>query len=263
MMHSLTRNLPSAFRHFSLRTSASCFALCLVLNFSFAQLAAADLPAAPSAAASRAPNDLGQGLTFLRLAALDDAVAGKISVASTPPSVALLLDLRGTPADEASATALLVTLRARPANQCVCLILISPATAPALLTVLASRVSGCLTLGRADGNCHPDIAVTTTAESDQRACDALAAGTAPLALLGTPADKPRHDEAELVKDHASGSPPTTAAVAPDSTAPKPAANSAAITTALSTVLPLPVDAVLQRAVQIHRGLLALTPSAKR
>ena len=250
-----------------LRAGQSFLILWLVPAFAFTSPATAAVPAAPPAtpAAISAPAGLGPGLAFLRLAALDVEVAAKMSASST----ALVLDLRGTTADEQSAVTFLAMLRARPANQGVCLILISPATAPALLKMLVTRVSGCLTIGRAEGNCRPDIAVTTTAESDQRAQDALGTGTPPLALLGPTVDKPRHDEAELAKDHASGKKPASEPASPDSTAPKPAASPAAgslpavITATLSTVLPPPLDAVLQRAVQIHRGLLALVPPATR
>jgi hypothetical protein len=203
-------------------------------------------------------DELGHGLKYFRPAALADIT----SAAVAPP--ALVLDLRGvSSADAPSAAAALAALRARPADRGVCLVLISPATAPALLAALSPTPPGCVTVGRAAGDCRPDIAVATDDAAEQRALVALAAGTPPTALLGTPiAGKPRHDEAELAKDHAAGKKPTDTA---SDLVPKPAAPAMAdapksqTASPTDTTLPPPplVDAVLQRAAQLHRGLLAL------
>lgn len=203
---------------------------------------------ARSAAIAADPSDLGQGLRFLRPATLTEISAA----VSAPP--ALVLDLRAALADDGkSAAALADTLRARPAEKGVCLILLSPATAPALLAALTPAPPGCVTIGRADGACRPDIAVATDAAAEQRALAALASGTPPASLLPVSTDKPRHDEAELARDHAAGktaaedsdAPPAPKLPEPKATSPK--AEAAATVT----------DAVLQRAVQVHRGLVAL------
>ena len=199
-------------------------------------------------------SDLGQGLSVLRLVAL--TAAGRAPASPLTDTPALVLDLRDTTADEPSVAALLAALRARPAGKGVCLVLLSPDTAPALLAALSSTPPGCLTVGRADGACRPDISVVTTADADKRARAALAAGTPFTALLAPPSAKPRHDEAELAKDHAAGK---SSAAQPDPETspsvpaqPKPQNAQPEIAPAA-----LSVDAVLQHAVQVHRGLLAL------
>jgi hypothetical protein len=76
-------------------------------------------------------------------------------------------------------------------------------------------------------------------EDDRKAYDALEKGADVRSLLSDYPDKPRIDEAYLEKEHIA-----------DSEAPE-----------VPTDKPLPprptVDALLQRAVQLHRGLLAL------
>ncbi len=76
-------------------------------------------------------------------------------------------------------------------------------------------------------------------EDDKRAYDALESGASVESLLSDYPDKPRIDEAYLEKEHLSDSD------APDLPTDKP-----------PPPKPL-VDALLQRAVQLHRGLVAL------
>lgn len=200
------------------------------------------------------PADLGHGLKYFRPTASTPAALTEISpaVASQP---ALVLDLRAAVADEPSAAALLAALRARPVGKGVCLVLLSPATAPALLTALTPTPPGCVTLGRAHGACRPDLSVATDATAEQRALAALASGTPPSALLSVSADKPRHDEAELARDHAAGKKPTKDADA-DETPTAKSSDSKAQSPKAETTLALP-DATLERAMQVHRGLVAL------
>jgi hypothetical protein len=193
------------------------FGLLLVLVFPVTTLTAA-------AATAPDPTDLGHGLKYFRPAA-----AAEITPAAVAPA-ALVLDLRGvSTADASVSAAILAALRARPA------------------------------VGRAAGDCRPEIAVSTDVTAEQRALVALATGTPPTALLGTPvAGKPRHDEAELAKDHAAGRKPGDL---PGDHAPSPAAPAvepkAPATAPVPAAPPPLVDAVLQRAAQLHRGLLAL------
>ncbi len=199
-------------------------------------------------------DNLGQGLGFLRLGPLADQQKSFNSPVGDTP--ALVLDLRDATADETVSTALLATLRGRPAGRGVCLVLLSSSTAPALLAAFATTPSGCLTVGRADGACHPDIAVATTADAEQRVRAAFAAGMSLTALLSVPSDKPRHDEAELAKDHAAGIPPPAEDDSAAPSAPKPIADETTKKSAPPKEPPV-LDVVLQRAVQVHRGLLAL------
>jgi hypothetical protein len=119
----------------------------------------------------------------------------------------------------------------------VLLVLLSPET-PAI------SIPGAITFGRAAPDFKTDIVVSTTAESDAKAVAALAADATPEKLIVENADKPRFDESILVREHESGAEPS----APADPAAKPADAPA------PTVV---VDAVLQRAVQVYRGLVAL------
>jgi hypothetical protein len=221
-----------------MRNTFFALVLLLVLGFSGTPAGAAEL------------GDLSQGLSFLRLGELGDSGKNTFSQLGDMPT--LVLDLREAKGDGSATANLLAALRGRPAGKGICLVLISSATAPELLAGLAHGVPGCLTLGRESADYHPDIAVATTAAAEQSVHDAFLAGTPPAALLATPGGKPRHDEAELAKDHAAGKSTT----AEDDPTPPPASK-----TALKESAPpkatAPFDTVLQRAVQIHRGLLAL------
>ncbi len=208
-----------------------------------------------AAAPAADPSDLGQELKFVRLSAL--SATDKVYFANISTTPALVFDLRGATTDEPSIAALVAAVRARPAGKGVCFILISTDTTPALLAALHPVPPGCITIGRPDGTCDPDIAVVTTAAAEQRARAALVAGTQLAALVAAPTDKPRHDEAELAKDHAEGkktifesdpiadTQPTLGQQKIQNSKPEPA------------LVDPPVDDVLQRAVQLHRGLAAL------
>ncbi len=170
----------------------------------------------------------------------------------TPQTASVILDLRTLPDDNAAAP-LLAAVEPGTANpNRVVLALVSPETPVGVRRQLAA-LPRCLTVGRAEAEFRPHIAVTTTAEADQRASEALAAGTAPDTLLTENADKPRYDEAMLIREHTVGPEPlvTPEASTPadaedtDARASKPKSESA------------PFDAVLQRAVHIYRGLVVL------
>jgi len=178
-------------------------------------------------------HDLGENLGYLRLR---DAATEAI------PDVngALVLDLRQ--AEDATTTA---AERVRPllAGPGARFVLISRTTAPALLALLAEHSPTVFTLGAA-GAPDPDFTVNVSAEDDRRAYDALDQGTPLASLASPPLTKPRRDEASILQDRArrSGAPPPPAAAAPPPE--EPAAAPAG-------------DPVLQRAVQLYRGLRAL------
>jgi hypothetical protein len=173
--------------------------------------------------------ELAPGLSYLR--STDTAV-----IAKSLESGSVVLDLR-------TVTEPVKPLRV-PRTR-VLLVLVSPET-PALL------LPGAITLGRAAPDFKTDLTVTTTAEAETLALNALAAGTAPDQLIVENADKPRFDESLLVREHQTGSAgfpagsedPATPS-APDTTPPAPPAP------------PVVIDAVLQRAVHVYRGLIAL------
>jgi hypothetical protein len=209
--------------------------------------------------------DLGQGLSYLRIHSAADADAALRKAA--PGTGALVLDLRYATADEASATALKAALAGRPATV---FILVSPATAPALIPVIAAAPA--LALGVPGSVPAPRIVVQGDAAADRRAFDAVDAGTELSKLITGKIEKERFDEASLVQEFKNGNdpapPPTPDPTAPKTGEPKEApaplpgnpaergvsgTNTGPATAGNSAL----VDRVLQRAVHLHRALLAL------
>jgi hypothetical protein len=194
-----------------------------------------------------APTDLGQGLLYCRVHALP----ADLPAASTGKSD-LVLDLRYTLTDDTGATAFSAWLGFRTATHPV-FILVNAGTGPALLHALAERPlpSGVVALGPPLPAFTPDVPLKISPDTERRAYDAFDHGTALESLIVEKIDKPRYDEASMVKDHVSDS----EAPAPDdedATAAKP-------DSAKAKPAPPPplIDLALQRAVQLHRALLAL------
>jgi hypothetical protein len=187
--------------------------------------------------------DLGQGLSYLRVHALAEAV----KAAATPG--ALIVDLRYATADEASAAALKSALAGRPANAPI-FILVSPAT-PGVLAPVISQ-SPAHTLGLAGSSPAPQVAVKTDAATDRRAYEAFEDGVPLEKLISGKIEKDRFDEATLVQEFKNGNPEAEPPPTPDPTTPKPEGE-----LAKPAVL---TDRVLQRAVHLHHALLALRRS---
>jgi hypothetical protein len=132
-------------------------------------------------------------------------------------------------------------------------ILVNTSTGPALLHTLAARPlpSGVVALGPPLSAFTPDVPLKISPDTERRAYDAFDHGTAIESLIVEKIDKPRYDEASMVKDHVSDSEQPApddaedAAAKPDSAKDKPAPP------------PPLIDLALQRAVQLHRALLAL------
>jgi hypothetical protein len=178
--------------------------------------------------------DLAPGLAYLRP-----------GTELSPQTGSAVIDLR-TVTDETVARPLLAAIEPGKTNERrILLVLVSPETPSGVRRQLAT-LPRCLTLGRADpeSDFKTDISVTTSAEAERKALEALAAGTAPEKLLVENADKPRFDETSLIREHTAM--PETAITEEEA---KPASANPAE--------PAPVDAVLQRAVQIYRGLIVL------
>jgi hypothetical protein len=97
----------------------------------------------------------------------------------------------------------------------------------------------------------PDVPLKISPDTERRAYEAFDHGTAMDSLIVEKIDKPRYDEASMVKDHVSDSEQPApddeddADAKPDSAKDKPAPP------------PQLIDLALQRAVQLHRALLAL------
>ncbi len=194
-----------------------------------------------------APNDLGQGLLYCRVHALP----ADLPSANTAKS-ALVLDLRYTLTDDTGATAFSAWLGFRPTTLPV-FILVNADTGPALLQALAGRPvpSGVVTLGPTLSAFTPDVPLKISADTERRAYAAFDHGTAMESLIVEKIDKPRYDEASMVKDHVSDSEQPAPDDEDDADAkPDPAKDKPAPPPQL-------IDLALQRAVQLHRALLAL------
>jgi len=202
---------------------------------------------AARAAWAAAPADLGQGLLYCRVHALP----ADLPAASTGKS-AVVLDLRYTMTDDTGATAFSAWLGFRTAIHPV-FILVNAGTGPALLHALAGRPvpSGVVALGPPLPAFTPDVPLKISSDTERRAYDALDHGATIESLIVEKIDKPRYDEASMVKDHVSDSEQPApgdeddAAAKPDSAKDKPAPP------------PQLIDLALQRAVELHRALLAL------
>ena len=190
--------------------------------------------------------DLGQGLSYLDIQSL--ANSEKALRSAVPSAGALVLDLRHVAADNDSADALRTALAGRSAGAPL-FILVSPATPPAVAEAITESSTPALTLGVAGSRPGPKVVVKTDAETDRRAYDALKAGTPVEALISGKIEKERFDEVTLVQEFKNGNHDAEPPPVPDPTAPKPA-------DATEKAPPL-VDRVLQRAVHLHRALLAL------
>lgn len=212
-----------------------------------------NLPAATPAAA---PLDLERNLTYVRLHRLPEDAAVLTAAWHAP---ALVVDLRHVAGDPAQAIPAELPPRPRSAPLVA---LIGPDTASVLLALIREHAPALITIGLAAPGLTPDIVLPVSPEADRRAYDALDAGASVESLISEKIAKPRFDEAALAHEHtadtaadegarpaaggpsdfppAAGPPPATPAVPP---AGAPEAT--------------PRDAVLQRAVQLHRALLAL------
>lgn len=193
--------------------------------------------------------DLGRGLIFYRV----HAVPADLPVVPLAPRRTCILDLRYATGGEGAASALDAWLKLNASERKPVLVLANTRTAAALLLPLAARrpASGVLVLGVAASGFQPDLALKISAENERRAYDALEAGATVESLLTENPDKPRNDEARLARDYAAG----LAASENDSVENPPPAEKSAPPAPASPAPP--VDLVLQRAVHLHRALLAL------
>jgi len=199
-------------------------------------LAAAAILLAPGAMGSQPARDLGQGLAYYRVHELPADLPTNPGARPGPG----VLDLRFAKSDEASAGALKAWLMFNATPRTPIFAIENAGTAPALRAAIAPNVAqGLIVLAPLSAKLAPDIEVAVSPEIDQKAYAALEKGASLESLLTDYPDKPRIDEAFLEKEHIPDS------QAPDVPTDKPQA-------------PLPlVDLLLQRAVQLHRGLIAL------
>ncbi len=185
------------------------------------------------------PTDLGQGLTYLRINSLIKS-AQDLRAALLRPAP-LVLDLRYT-TDEPGAADALRELNSQPAKPKL-YVLVSPATPAAVAAILTASSTPLVTLGVKDSIPTAQVIVAQTAEADRAAYDAFESGTPLDQLISGKIEKERFDEASLVHEFKNGNhdaQPPEAGPAKPGDSPRP-----------------PIDRVLQRAVHLHRALLAL------
>lgn len=191
-------------------------------------------------AAAAAPLDieLGKRLHYHRLQSLP---------ADLPPTdaarrQACVLDLRFVPADagEAAAVQRWFKLGARPDTPVF--VLVNSETSGELLRILNELypTRGVLTIGVALPLFEPDVIMKVSPEDERRAYDALADGIPVADILSDNPGKARNDETSLSRDRPAGAPADLPGEQAGNERPRP-----------------PIDAALQRAVHLHRSLIAL------
>lgn len=194
--------------------------------------------------------DLGQGLGYLRVHSLN---ADEKAVAEALGSGrALVLDLRGAIADKLNAQSLRDALGHRDGQEPL-FVLVGPLTPPDLAEALAATPGKRVTLGVREAVPAPQVVVRQTAVADSRAYEALESGLPLADLISGRIEKERYDEAALMHDFRNGNPEAQPPPSPDPTAPPPKDGKKA------EKAPVLIDRVLQRAVHLHRALLALRP----
>lgn len=198
------------------------------------------LAAIHAASVSAAPleRDLGLGLGYVRLHQLP------ADLPANPPGRVkpCVIDARYTAAEADAATAFAAWLRFRATPRSPVFVLVNADTSPALRAALVVRnpAAGIVVVGVATAQLVPDSAVKISPEDERRAYDALADGATVEALLADQPAKARNDEASLTKGPVGDTPAELPADLPPAKRAGP-----------------PVDVALQRAVHLHRALVAL------
>jgi hypothetical protein len=204
--------------------------------------------------------DLGQALAYLRVTEANADTALVVDTIEHRP--ALVLDLRSLSSDTALASAIQTALAKPPAPHAIRVVLINSTTAPTFVTAITDSLASVITIGPRSPAITPDIAVSISDDDDRRAFAALANGTPLEKLINDSHQKARYDEARLVQDHANGVSPADSALPADaedeSVTNEPASeDKKPLDAAKKTAPPPMIDLVLERAVQLHRSLLAL------
>jgi hypothetical protein len=190
------------------------------------------------ARATAAPieHDLGLGLEYWRAHSIPDELPP-----AAPAAHSWVLDLRYATGGPRAAADLLGWLKAHSGPHTPVFLLANMKTSESLLAPLdsADAVIGLIIIGAGAPDFDPDIPVKETPAADRHAYDALEKGEPIEALLYRNRDKPRDDEARLEREHISDSDDDNGPPAPP-------------------VKPQPMnDPVLQKALHLHRALLAL------
>ena len=202
--------------------------------------------------------DLGEGLSYLRIHALDESAKGL--TAAIRERDYLVLDLRHTTVTVESADLIRMALKARESKPPV-FMLVSPATPKALAESLMEIANKCLTLGVKDSIPTPQVIIDQPATTDRLAYEALESGQTLDSLISGKIVKERFDESALMKEFTNGNTNAAPPPSPDPTAKPSAAEKTPATTAKPPEQL--TDRVLQRAIHVHRALLAIKPNSQR
>ncbi|MBL9211297.1 MAG: hypothetical protein JNL92_12580 [Opitutaceae bacterium] len=189
----------------------------------------AALGAAPVAPVER---DLGEGLVYVRVHRLPADLPAKPAGRVAP----CVIDLRYVEAAEDAAAAFSAWLKFRAGPRTPVFVLANGDTAAPLLKVMApgERGAGVVLIGIESERFRPDVPVKSTSADERRAYDALEQGAAVATLVADQPNKARNDEASLTRER-----PLDPPAADDKAAP--------------TL----IDLTLQRAVHLHRALVAM------
>jgi hypothetical protein len=214
--------------------------LLFLVLFAFGPAAFAE---ATAGQASAAPRDLGLGLIYYRVHALPADLPTDEAIRHH----ACVLDLRYVRGNAADAATLNGWLKFHASAATPVLLLANAETSSALLTPFASAdaIAGLVILGPAAPDFAPDIAINVSPAADRRAYRALDSGTPIDSLVTEVLAKTRNDEAMLAREHL-----------PDSALSNLGGDNAETAAADKHPRQL-IDRVLQRAVQLHRTLIAL------
>lgn len=193
-----------------------------------------------TAAALAAPveRDLGMRLSYVRVKELP-ADLPTVPAGRAPT---LIVDLRYVKGGDEAVAALTNWIRSRASARTPVLVVANEATSREILRALAARAKdpGVAVVGIEAGHFKPDVPVRSTADEEQRAYDAVEKGAEIATVIADLPNKVRHDEASLAKER------------PAEPLPEPAPDKSG-----SKVPGPPMDAALQRAVHLHRALVAL------
>lgn len=203
------------------------------------------------AAARAAPlaADLGQGLAYYRAHALTAELPTINSVRAQP----CVLDLRFATGDGNAAAALAGWLKDHARPRTPVFVLANAGTSSALRAVLLRRSANSpvfVVIGPSSPGFTPDIPLAVLPDADRAAYDAADQGTSLDKLVTELVEKPRNDEAHIVRERLP-SPLEWDSPRTPPPAPAPSASPA------PPPPPALLDRVLQRAVHLHRALLAL------
>lgn len=190
--------------------------------------------------------DLGEGLRYFRVHVLPaDLPAAEVKAGP------IVLDLRFTLAESDAATSLKAWLHTRATEKTPVFILINADTALALRNQFkdVEDLPGVISIGRPSSEVTPDIEIETNATQERAAYEALEKNIAVDALVRENTGKSRIDEASIMQARAEETDGPDEFFAPA----RPKSND----TESDSPPPALIDRALQRAIQLHRALLAL------